>query len=114
MYSQLAQSVQSDNARFAAPIQMGVSLQVLRCVTVPASLGQAVLTMAADMQCPCNLALRPMGTDLVAMPRKCMGLPMGCITPQKQVHLQPSVLLCVTFASYKATLVVILSGMHFA
>ena len=93
---------------------MGVSLQVLPCITVLASLGQAVLTMAADIQYPCNLALCPMGTaDLVEMTCKCMALSMGCITPQKQVHLQPSVLSCLAFASCKAMLVILLPVMHF-
>ena len=89
---------------FAASIQMDVSLQVLRHIVVPASLGQAVLMMAADLQCPCTMDT----ADLVEMTCKCMAVPMDCITPQKQVHWEQSVPFNAACLSSQAMLVLIM------
>ena len=100
--------------------QMGVSLQVLGCMllqstTVPASLGQAVLMMAAEKRCPRNLTLRPMDTaDLMGITCKCMAISSCCIIPQKQVHLGRSVLLpTIAFLPYKAITVLMMLLLRF-
>lgn len=88
---------------------MDVSLQLLCHIIVPASLGQAVLMMAAGTQCPWHLASCPMDTaDLVEMICKCMAFLMGCISPLKQVHWETSVPFGVALSSYQAVIVLYL------